>query len=79
MQRLILAALLLGLLFAPLETLGVLKKGTEQLGEVFSSSEAQVLVAKVKSELPGLGARVSDFLNGFFPKLDLEAKGNALP
>ncbi|OGC56105.1 hypothetical protein A2797_01950 [candidate division WWE3 bacterium RIFCSPHIGHO2_01_FULL_48_15] len=74
MQRLILAALLLGLLLAPLETFGVLKKGTEQLSEVISSSEAQVLLTKVKAELPGLGARVSGFLNGLFPKLDLSVK-----
>lgn len=74
MQRLILAALLLGLLLAPLETLGILKKGTQQLGEIISSSEAQVLLVKFKAELPGLGARVSGFLNGLFPKLDLKVK-----
>lgn len=72
MQRLILAALLLGLLLAPLETFGILKKGTEQFSEVVSSSEAQVLLVKVKAGLPDLGARVSNFLNGLFPKLDLK-------
>lgn len=74
MQRLILAALLLGLLLAPLQTLGILKKGVDQLGEVISSPEAQVLTTKVKAEFPSFGAGVSNFLNKLFPQLELKLK-----
>ena len=64
---LILAALLLGLLLAPMEMLGVLRKGTEQLGEIVSSQEARVLVTKIGAELPNLGARVSELVQKLLP------------
>lgn len=68
-KRLILAALLLGLLLAPLEMSGIMKRGIVQLGEVVSSKEAQVLVTKIKTGLPNLGARVSEIVSKLFPQL----------
>jgi len=72
-KRLILAVLLLGLLLAPLEMSGVIKRGMVQLGEVVSSKEAQVLVTKIKAGLPNLGARVSEIVSRLFPQLGGES------
>lgn len=74
MRRIIIAILLLALVLAPLETLGVLKRGREQLGEAIRSSEAQALVAKFKIELPSLGEKVSGFFAKFFPNLNIGVK-----
>jgi hypothetical protein len=71
MKRLIIAALLLALILAPLQTLGVLKKGGEQAQDVVSSSEAQSLFSKIKAELPGLGEKVSNFLARLFPQFNI--------
>jgi len=71
MRRLIIAALLLGLLLAPLEMLGFLRRGTEQVGELFQSSETQVLLSRMKIELPNLGEKVSSFFSELFPRFDL--------
>jgi hypothetical protein len=68
-KRLILAVLLLGLLLLPLETAGILRKGAKQFKEIVSSTEAQVLVTKIKAGLPNLGARVSELIRNLFPPL----------
>lgn len=72
-RRLILAALLLGLLLAPLEMFGVIRKGVDQLSEVISGEEAQVLVTKIKTGLPNLGARVSELIRELLPQLSGES------
>lgn len=74
MRRLILVILLLGLLLAPLEMSGVLRKGMIQFGEVVSSKEAQVLVTKIKTGLPNLGARVSEIIRKLFPHFEIKVK-----
>ncbi len=71
MRRLIIAALLLALILAPLETLGVLKKGGEQLNDVVDSSESQSLISRAKAELPGFGKKVSDFIAKLFPQFNI--------
>jgi hypothetical protein len=63
-------ALLLCLLLAPLELLGVLQVAVDQAKEVVSSSEARVLGAKVVAELPTLGARISEFLRSILPPIN---------
>jgi len=68
-KRLILAALLLGLLLAPMEMFGLLRKSAEQAGEIVSSPEARVLIMKVKAELPNLGARVSKLVDDLLPPM----------
>lgn len=70
----ILAVLLLGLLLAPLEMSGVIKRGMVQLGEVVSSKEAQVLGAKIKAGLPDFGARVSELIRRLFPQFEIRIK-----
>jgi len=74
MRRLILVAILLALVLAPLEMTGVIKKGTAQLGEVVSSKEVQALVVKIKTELPSLGARITKALRGLFPQFEIKVK-----
>lgn len=74
MRRIIIAVLLLALVLAPLETLGVLKRGKEQLLEVAGSSETRSLVGKFKIELPSLGEKVSNLLAKLFPNLEIGIK-----
>lgn len=71
MRRLIIAALLLALILAPLETLGVFKKGGEQVQDVVDSSETQSLISKIKAELPGFGEKISDFIAKLFPQFNI--------
>ncbi len=71
MKRLIIAALLLALILAPLKTLGFLKRGGEQLDDVVESSEAQSLFSRIKTELPGFGEKVSDFIAKLFPQFNI--------
>jgi len=75
MQRLIVAVLLLALILAPLETLGVLRKGGEQLKEVTSSSEAQSLAGRFREELPKFADQVSQFFAKIFPDLEIGVQG----
>lgn len=74
-KRLILAALLLGLLLAPMEMMGILRKGAKQFSEIVSSQEAQVLVVKIRAGLPKLGARVSELIQKLLPPASLEQEG----
>lgn len=74
MRRIIIAALLLGLILAPLETLGILKRGGEQVKEIASSTEARSFTEKFKIELPKLGEKVSDLFKKLFPNLEIGVK-----
>ncbi|NIT04375.1 hypothetical protein GTO10_05710 [Candidatus Saccharibacteria bacterium] len=74
MRRIIIILFLLALVLAPLETLGVLRRGTEKTREVAGSSETQTFVEKLKTELPKLGEKVSGLLSRLFPKLNIGVK-----
>lgn len=74
MRKIIVGLVLLALILAPLETLGVLKRGTQQVKAAAGSPEVQSLVEKFKVELPSLGGKVSDLLAKLFPNLEVGVK-----
>lgn len=74
MRRLILVLLLLALVLAPLEMLGVLRKGYDQLKTMVGGAETQSLVSKFRIELPKLSSSISGFLSKIFPWLEVGIK-----
>jgi len=66
--------LLLAVIWAPLETLGIFRKGYDQFKTIVASAEAQSLVSKFKIELPKLSSSISNLLAKFFPWLEVKVK-----
>ncbi len=74
MRRIIIVLLILAAILAPLELLGFLRKGADEVKDVAGSPETQSLVERFKIELPNLGAKVTALLKQLFPKLNLGAE-----
>jgi len=74
MRRLFAVVILLALVLAPLETLGILRRGAEQAKEVAGSVEARSFLDKVKDKLPEVSTRVKDFFGKLWPSLEVEVK-----
>jgi len=68
MRKLIIIAILLVAILAPLEMLGFLRRGFDQIESLASSSEVQNLVSKFKIELPNLGDSLSNIFSRIVPK-----------
>ncbi len=74
MRKVIVIIILLVAILAPLEMLGFLRKGADQVRSFAASSEVQSLVSKFKIELPKLGESISDILSRILPKFDIGIK-----
>lgn len=74
MRRLIAVVIFLALVLAPLEALGILRRGAEQAKEVVGSVEAQSFFDRVKGQLPQIGERVSQFFSRLWPSLEVGVK-----
>lgn len=66
--------MLLAVILAPLEMMGVLRKGYDQLKTLVGSAETQSLVSKFRIELPKLSSSISGFLSKIFPWLEVGIK-----
>jgi len=73
MKRLILVILIIAAILAPLELLGFLRRGADEVKDVAGSPETQSLVERFKIELPNLGEKITGLLKQLFPKLNLGA------
>ena len=62
------------MIWAPLETLGIFRKGYDQFKTIVASAETQSLVSKFKIELPKLSSGFSDILAKFLPWLEVKVK-----
>ncbi|OGC38610.1 hypothetical protein A2V54_01970 [candidate division WWE3 bacterium RBG_19FT_COMBO_53_11] len=62
------------MILAPLETMGILRKGFDQFKTITASAETQSLVSKFKIELPKLSSSISDILAKFLPWLEVKVK-----
>lgn len=71
MRKLIIVLIILVAILAPLELLGFLRKGVQEIKDIVSSPEALSLVEKFKSELLNLGERVAAFLRQLLPRFNL--------
>lgn len=74
MRRLLIILIILAAILAPLELLGFLRKGANEVKDVTGSPEAQSLLERFKSELPNLGEKVNALLKQLFPKLNIGAE-----
>ncbi|KKW05786.1 MAG: hypothetical protein UY40_C0008G0013 [candidate division CPR1 bacterium GW2011_GWC1_49_13] len=74
MRRIIAVIILLALVLAPLETLGILRRGAEQAKEVAGSVEAQSFLDRMKDKLPQLSEQVKSFFSRLWPSLEVEVK-----
>lgn len=73
-RRLIWVAIILALILAPLETMGLLRKGYDQLQTLAGSPESRSIVSKFKVELPKLSDSIVDLLQRLFPKFEVGVK-----
>ena len=66
--------MLLAVILAPLETMGLFRRGFDQLRTLAGSSETQSIVTKFKFELPKLSESLTNLLQRLFPQFEVGVK-----